>query len=332
MGLIPANIDEIRVAVIGMGKMGNAHLLGLRELCAGKCEDYYKGNVPRLVSRLRICGLCDSSWNSRLSYKDYDLFTSPETLIEQAKPHLAVISAPTKTHFELAELCLSHGIHTLVEKPVTTTQAQLEKLIALSERSGCRLMAGHVERYNPVSVKLVSLLSEYRPPFAYSFIRTQRRPERIPDDIVTDKLIHDLDLSLCFFGKVKDVDLVDVKKVDGLIYEACVELSHENGSRGTVLVSWLVERDIIRRRVRIENKEHLIEGDFSRKQLFVDARETSCAVKGMSQPANNQIKDELVDFIAYSSEWTGPNPRFAPLLSLEEIVQGVALLEKIQGG
>ncbi len=332
MGLIPADIDEIRVAVVGMGKMGNAHLLGLRELCAGKCEDYYKGNVCELAHRLKICGLCDRSWSSRLSYKDYNLFTSPEVLIREARPHLAVISTPTKTHFELAEQCLSHGIHTLVEKPVTTTCAELRFLLDLAEQRECRLMAGHVERYNPVSIKLVSLLSPLRPPFAYSFIRTQKRPERIPDDIVTDKIIHDLDLSLCFFGPVKDVVLVDVKKVDNLICEACVELSHENGSCGTVLVSWLVERDVVRRRVCIENRDHSFEGDFSRKRLFVDGQETSCAVEGMSRPANNQIKDELVDFLAYSSEWPGPGPRFAPLLSVEEIIQVAELIEKINTG
>ena len=49
----------------------------------------------------------------------------------------------------------------------------------------------------------------------------------------------------------------------------------------------------------------------------------------MIRPLNNQIKDELVDFIMYCSESEAAGERIAPLLTLDEIVQSVAMIDTI---
>ncbi|MGP1675417.1 MAG: Gfo/Idh/MocA family protein, partial [Candidatus Limnocylindrales bacterium] len=60
-----------------------------------------------------------------------------------------VIATPVNTHFAMAERALRAGKHVLVEKPLATTSAECEVLIALAEERDLRLMVGHVFVYNP---------------------------------------------------------------------------------------------------------------------------------------------------------------------------------------
>ncbi|WP_229776959.1 Gfo/Idh/MocA family protein, partial [Alicyclobacillus cellulosilyticus] len=57
------------------------------------------------------------------------------------------ISATTNAHFAIAKDCLQHGIHVLIEKPITETVAQAEELISLAEENGLKLQVGHLERF-----------------------------------------------------------------------------------------------------------------------------------------------------------------------------------------
>lgn len=60
-----------------------------------------------------------------------------------------VIATPVQTHYRLAREALLHGKHVLVEKPLTTSIAEAEDLIALADQQGCTLMVGHTFEYSP---------------------------------------------------------------------------------------------------------------------------------------------------------------------------------------
>ena len=60
-----------------------------------------------------------------------------------------VIATPIRTHYELARQALEQGKHVLVEKPLTASSAEAEKLIALADSVGRVLMVGHTFMYNP---------------------------------------------------------------------------------------------------------------------------------------------------------------------------------------
>ena len=311
-----------------MGKMGQIHLQCLQQLASGAHEDYYKGGVQNLLSKIVITGLCDTDKTRLIAHNKLPTFDSFDDLIGQTRPNIAIITAPTVSHFDLAQKALATGIHCFVEKPIVTNEKQIDELIKIAKRNGCRIMSGHVERYNSVAFKIAAMLKDE--PFdiqSYSFIRTQAHDARIADDIIIDKVIHDLDLSLCFFGPVSKVKVIQSKKINKQVHDATLEITHRNTIAGTIFVSWLETTK--NRTVEINTAEGKILGDFLNKTLTVNNKPVQCEVPGWVKPENNQIKDELVDFIMYCSEPDPTHKPVKPLLSIAEIKESIKLIERI---
>ena len=60
-----------------------------------------------------------------------------------------VIATPPHNHFPIARDCLTHGLHALVEKPITLNSRDAHELIGIAERQGLVLMVGHTFEFNP---------------------------------------------------------------------------------------------------------------------------------------------------------------------------------------
>lgn len=325
--LIPDNIAEIRIAIAGMGKMGSFHFTALKQLAAGEHEDYYKGGIGQQLTKIRIVGICDTLPSRLEGYEGISGFMSVDEMLDKTKPHILIVATPTHTHRQIAIAAIERGIHTFIEKPIVTSKADMDELLSDAKNSKVRIMAGHIERYNPVSVKIRSILRNVDPlPQEYSFCRTQRHDSRITDDIIIDKVIHDLDLAICFFGKVRKIEIADMKLVDGKTYEVKILLEHSQGTKGSCFVSWLTDADVKKRQVEIFQGGHKWNGDFVAKRLWVDGLEIKCEVDGIIKPVNNQIKDELVDFIAFCID-SQSLQNIAPQLSIEEIMESTKWLE-----
>ncbi len=60
-----------------------------------------------------------------------------------------VIATPPATHHAIARDCLEHGLHVLVEKPITLNSEDAIDLIGVAEANDRILMVGHTFEYNP---------------------------------------------------------------------------------------------------------------------------------------------------------------------------------------
>ncbi|MEN8255316.1 MAG: Gfo/Idh/MocA family oxidoreductase [Verrucomicrobiota bacterium] len=330
--LLSRDVDRIRIAVAGLGKMGAYHVQAIQRLAHGESEKYYKAGLDIQVGKLQLCGLCDPDLGKAPGIAPgIPAFTNWRDLLESEKPDLAVIASPTPTHFDLAMQALDSGVHVFVEKPLVTTLKEFRQLAKTAAMQGCRLMSGHVERYNPVAMKLRGMLAaEEVCAEGYRFQRSQSHDARISDDIVTDKIIHDLDLAHCFFGAIAEFELLESKRVEGQVQEAAVRLRHANGIEGTLFVSWLLPESRPCREVRIACRDgSRIVGDFAGKQLRVDGDLVSCAMPSWVKPDNNQIKDELADFISYCMVPEPNLPVFEPLLQPSEIEASIKVIEAL---
>jgi predicted dehydrogenase len=68
------------------------------------------------------------------------------------------IATPVSTHFPLAKKCLEAGKHVLLEKPMATTVAQCDELLALASARGLTLMCDHTFVYTAAVRRIRELI------------------------------------------------------------------------------------------------------------------------------------------------------------------------------
>ena len=171
-------MGTLKAAVIGVGYLGNFHaqkyaaLPGV-ELVAVADSD--AARVSEVAGRYGV--LATTDYRELLGRVD-----------------LVSVVTPPATHFPIAQSCLEAGIHVLVEKPVTETVAEAERLITLAERRGRVFQVGHLERFNPAVLALRPLIDH---PTRIETRRLARFKERGTEvDVVLDMMIHDIDIVL----------------------------------------------------------------------------------------------------------------------------------------
>ncbi|HYM90845.1 MAG TPA: Gfo/Idh/MocA family oxidoreductase [bacterium] len=169
----------IRVGVVGLGQWGQHHVRVYHHLpgvlLAG-VVDTSPSEVSTFARRYQTVG-----------YRDHRMLFD--------KVDAVSIAVPTALHYEIAREFLQHGIHVLVEKPITTTVDQAAELVDLAQRAGVTLLVGHVERFKPSVQALTDMVTE---PL---FVQVRRvrpwDPTRVMDvGVVLDLMIHDLDIIL----------------------------------------------------------------------------------------------------------------------------------------
>ena len=123
----------IRIAVVGVGKMGLSHLSLL-------------GAHPGV----EVVAICDSSAyvldvlssNTGIpAVKDYD------ALLERTDLDAVVIATPTHAHYAMVKAALDRGLHVFCEKPLTLEAAQSTELADLARAKGLHAQVGYHNRF-----------------------------------------------------------------------------------------------------------------------------------------------------------------------------------------
>lgn len=165
----------LRLGIVGLGYMGSLHL-----------------QKALANPHIQVTALYDSQPERQayLQQQGLPVAASFEELLE--KVEALIIASPTHTHFAYAEKALRAQRHLLIEKPVTLSLTELEKLILLREEAGVIAIAGHVERFNPAFQALLPYRSHFQ---LFGFERIAPWTPRGTDaSVAMDLLIHDLDL------------------------------------------------------------------------------------------------------------------------------------------
>ena len=74
--------------------------------------------------------------------------SSPQAIFDDPAIELVVISTPNPTHADLAARALRAGKHVVIDKPMTATSVDADRLIALAEDSGRLLSVYHNRRWD----------------------------------------------------------------------------------------------------------------------------------------------------------------------------------------
>ncbi|MHA2428052.1 MAG: Gfo/Idh/MocA family protein, partial [Candidatus Hermodarchaeia archaeon] len=128
-------MKALGVGVIGVGAWGKNHVRVFSEL-----EDV---NLVAITDR-------DSSRAKILAKKhNATHFSNTDDLLKQSDIDAVTICTPTVTHADLALEAIAAGKHVLIEKPMTDTVQQAQRIIDAAKAANVMLMVGFVERFNP---------------------------------------------------------------------------------------------------------------------------------------------------------------------------------------
>src|ERR1700730_12158751 len=185
-----------RTAVIGVGHLGRQHARIHAALAAEGVSQFT--NVCDIdAERVKTVA---NEWQT-ISTTDW------RALI--GKVEAVSLAVPTESHCEIACGLLESGIHVLVEKPISRTLEEADRIIAAARKGGAILQVGHAERFNPA---LVALRPHVRNPVYFEIHRVGQFTARSLDiDVVLDLMIHDLDIVQWLVGE--DVDVTGLHAV-----------------------------------------------------------------------------------------------------------------------
>jgi predicted dehydrogenase len=110
------------------------------------------------------------------------------------------VAVPTPAHAEVGLRALERGVPVLMEKPLASTLAEADHLIAAARRRQVQLQVGHIERYNRALRAAEAYLDG--PRYIESLRLAPFQPRGTDVAVVLDLMIHDLDLVLHLTGSV----------------------------------------------------------------------------------------------------------------------------------
>ena len=176
-------MNKSRVAVIGLGNMGQHHV-----------RNYFELPEANLVA---VCDANQARADEFAQKYNCKAYTSVDDLLGNEIVDAISITSPTSTHFDIAKKAITQNVNVLVEKPICDNITDAEELIALAEQKGLVLMVGHIERFNPAVQKLKSMIDANELGKVTSLIsrRVGAFPPQIHDaNVVIDLAVHDIDI------------------------------------------------------------------------------------------------------------------------------------------
>ena len=243
-------MPKIKVAVIGTGALGSIH-----------AKIYAESKNVELVG---ICDIDKKTVNSLSKELKVKAFTNYKDLIGNIDG--ATVAVPTKDHYLISKDLLSAGIHLLIEKPITQTLEQADKLLKIAKSKKLILAVGHIERFNAAVEAVHKLKGDIK------FVECHRLgplAKRIKDvGVVLDLMIHDIDILLWLIqSPIKSIEAVGVKVLTKHEDIANVRLTFKNGAVCNITASRVTEKAM--RKIRMFQPNAYISLDYIRQDAII---------------------------------------------------------------
>ncbi len=249
--------DLIPVAVVGVGVFGRNHARVYKEL-------EQQGETVRLV------GVVDRDLNRAdevaREFGCRGFGSVQQMLTTHSEVRAASVAVPTTQHLAVARDLMEAGIDVLIEKPVATSLAEVDELIATAAAQKRIAQAGHLERFNPAVRATLPLLT--KPMFFEVHRLSVFTPRSLDVDVVLDLMIHDLDVVLSFIDSaVREVRAVGLPILSGKTDIANVRLELESGCVANFTASRVSTERV--RKLRFFQPGQYVSLDYGRQEVMV---------------------------------------------------------------
>ena len=301
--------DALRFAVIGVGHLGRHHARILSTM-EGVTLSAVVDTLPERAAEIAAV----SNTRALTDYRD---------LIGEVDA--VVVAVPTELHAEVAVPFLDTGTPVLVEKPMSRSLADADRMLAAARASGAMIAVGHTERHNPAVAIALRLVSAPR------FIEVHRLsafPDRSLDiDVVFDLMIHDLDVILAIVkSEVTSIEAVGVPVLTPKYDIANVRLRFASGCIANITAS-RISKDRVRK-IRFFQPDAYLSVDYASQEVEgwrLVRKEPRPDIQGGAIPVERDepLRRELADFVRAVRD------RSAPLVDGEAGRRALALAAEI---
>ncbi len=141
----------LRVLVAGLGNMGRSHALAYHNNPGFEIVGLVNRSKPDLPAELG----------------DYPFFDNFETALSELKPDVCSINTYSDSHAAYAIQAFEAGAHVFLEKPLATTVADAERVVAAANAAGRKLVVGYILRHHPSWIRLIAEARKLGPPYVF---------------------------------------------------------------------------------------------------------------------------------------------------------------------
>jgi len=245
----------VKIGVIGIGVWGYNHVRVLSEVEESNLvavSDLNNNRAKEISTRFRIPNYY-SDHNKMLEKEDLDA---------------VIIAVPSKFHKNVFLDCIKHNIAIFIEKPIADTLESADEMIIALENKNVVFTVGHIERFNPVIMKIRELIeSNYAGEiYLVDTIRSGPFPKRLYDvGILADLAVHDVDIINYLIGRIKQL-YSNIIFSNGREIYAKVLFKVSETVKGSSEFSWVSPKRI--REIKIHGTKGTIVGDYTNQSVW----------------------------------------------------------------
>lgn len=238
------------------------------------------------------------------------------------------VVTPTDLHCAVALELLQEGCHLLIEKPLCTSLAEAEQILASAKEHNAVVQVGHIEHFNPVMGFLERAVTNPR------FITADRlapfNPRGTEVGVVLDLMIHDIGIILQLVNsKVARVESVGVSVLSRSEDIANARIIFENGCVANINTSRVSEKKL--REIRVFQESAYLSFDFMNQSGHLVKREAGKLVREeipleKDEPLKVEL-DHFVDCVRHRN-----NPKVNAALGKEALTLAIRVTEQILEG
>ncbi len=226
--------------MVGTGAMGRHHVRLLKDLPGAE-----------------LIGICDADAAVAAAIAEEHGSRTFASLTELAdRVDAIVLAVPTVQHAEIGVELLRRGLHLLIEKPIASTVAEADALVAAAE--GSVLAVGHVEFFNPAVQALVAL--GLPPGFLEIHRLSAFKPRSLDIDVVLDLMIHDLQILHALDpSPIAEIRATGINVLTRRVDIANVRIALESGCVANVTASRISAETVRKLRVFLPNSYYSLD-------------------------------------------------------------------------
>jgi predicted dehydrogenase len=185
-------VGELRVAVIGVGRIGLAHAENLcRRIRNARLVAVTTSRPDGAGEVRRICGTAN-------------VYSDIEALLGAERLDAVVIASSTSAHIDNVEACAAAGAHIFCEKPLALTVADCARAAEATANADVKLMIGHVRQFDSGYIEAKRLIETgaIGRPLVYRGLSGDMNPPppdfadpAVSGGLILDSMYHDIYLA-----------------------------------------------------------------------------------------------------------------------------------------